>query len=173
MHPYKHDCFNTHPFYSPLSVELRESDWGRLTAVRELLLWMRGTASVSGSYVIKTLGSVARAIYCKLPKYAHSICTLLWSKGGVCLNIQLVLCIHSCGSSWCYAQGGQTRRQDWLFGKTAASLNNTMEISGSCCDNTKPRGIETTCIVSGDRDDPVWVHTASNNNFDNGQWTRL
>ena len=83
-------------------------------------------------------------------------CTLLWGKSGEgafarIFNSSRAYTPSSILHNLEYAQGRQSQRLLWLSGKTSASLNVHCGQSVVLVLLTKTRGIEATCIVSGDR----------------------
>ena len=86
-----------------------------------------------------------------MPSLLHTTLKQKWG-GGVCLNIHFVSCIRPscCSSHTCSAIVTITT----AFWKNVSFDERVLQEISCACVDTKPRGIEATCIVSCDRGRP-------------------
>ena len=108
------------------------------------------------------------------PSFLHTSLRQKWG-GGICSNIQFVLCIHpSLRSSQSLICARSTIKMTAVAFWKNSSFDERLlqEINGTCV-HAKPRGIEAICIVSSDRDDKVRVPNESNLKLGGGQRMRL
>ena len=111
--------------------------------------------------------------YYKLTKIHPPFWTLLRGKNGRRHLLEYSISLmHTtptpAGSSGCYSRGWQSWQVLWLSALKNSSFTER-EISHTSV-NTQPRGIKTTCIVSGYRG---WSCVRLYASLGGGQWTRL
>ena len=105
------------------------------------IIWFMDSHSIRNyDYMYRILPKI------RPPPFLHTTLRQKWGRG-VCSNIQLVSCIR-------HPSLAMLRVRSTIM--TTVVKNGSFEHCGACGDDTKPRGIKATCIVSGDRGRP-WV----------------